>query len=210
MNFPIEILPKESYKIIDCDLSKHYLVRFTNTNDASDLINPETGLVKHEHICSPRDHVVDLSTNLLGVFELSFIQIRLTEEGRGEYNFYCAPNEEVDTPLFERDFVIDSNRLFWVLQIGKVHNTLVDYTKSNLPFKAKCIVIHTPMKWNYWHFSIRWKTEEGFWNELGQKEREKLGKRLAHEARVHLTMFARVEEPNYYELEKECYLIASH
>jgi hypothetical protein len=38
-------------------------------------------------------------------------------------------------------------------------------------------------EWNYWHFSIRWETEDlGFWHKLNDNQKKKLAKRLGHEA----------------------------
>lgn len=206
MNFPVKLLPNSQYKYIVCDLSEYFLARFTNTNNIDELIDPVTGFIRQAHICLPSQHCSDLSTNLLGVFEVSNLQIELTEEGKEHFKFYCEPNIEVSTPIYNKDFVLNTKRHFWIIIIGAIHNTIVDYTKSNLPFKAKCLVLHTPMKWNYWHFSIRWLTDQGFWHNLSEKEKEKLTKRLGHEARAHIANFAKIEKPNYSELEKECYL----
>jgi hypothetical protein len=201
MNFPSRILPNPSYKYIQCDLNSRYLIRSV-PGDSGDLLDPVTGLIKQEHICSPRDQVADLSTSLLGIFEISDNQIFLTASGKGKYNEYCLPDIEVEAPIFQEDFGVDTTKRYWVILIGAIHKTPVDYTKSDLGFTAECLVEHTPMKWNYWHFSIRWLTDdEGFWHNLSDKEKKKLARRLGQEARSHIAMFAKVEEPNYSELD---------
>jgi hypothetical protein len=70
MNFPIEILPRPNYKYIDCDLSNPALARFINIINIDEIIDPATGYVKQAYICSPREHCSDLSTNLLGIFQV--------------------------------------------------------------------------------------------------------------------------------------------
>ena len=206
MNFPSKILPNSSYKYINCDLSDHYLIRSTKAGNISEILDPITGFIKQEHICSPTHQVADLSTSLLGIFEISHIQIQLTSNGKTEYNHYCEPNIDVEVPIYQDHFEIDSDKFYWVVLIRNLNNVLVDYTKSNLPFTAECVVMHTPMKWNYWHFSIRWQTDEGFAHSLSDKERKKLLGRLGQEARSHIAMFATIKEPNYFELDPSEYM----
>ena len=206
MNYPSEILPNSTYKLITCDLSNHYLIRFTNSNKREDIFNEELNQVKQTEICSPSEGMNDLSTSLLGVFETSFIQIDLTDLGKEKYNDYCEPDIEVELPIFNTDFTVKESRGFWVVLIGDINETTADYTKGDIDtkFKATCIIQHTPMKWNYWHFSIRWKTEEqGFWHQLGDNQKKKLAKRLGHEARANIAKFAKIEEPNYSQLALE-------
>jgi len=206
MNYPIRLLPQANYKEIECDLSSHFLIRVIKTKEINEIVNSETGLVKIEHIFSPRRHGSDLSTSLLGVFEISHIQIELTELGKTKYSHYCKPNDEISPPLHEQDYLINSNRHFWVVNIKDIMNAEVEYLDSSLPFKANCVIMHTPMKWNFWHFSIRWKTKDGFWNSLTPKEQEKLAKRLGTEVRAYISKYARIDEPNYVELEDDFYL----
>jgi hypothetical protein len=54
------------------------------------------------------------------------------------------------------------------------------------------------MRWNYWHFSVRWQTEEDMIHELPESERKKKwANRLAHEARSLIAQFARMDVPVY-------------
>lgn len=206
MNYPIRILPKENYQSIECDLSSHYLIRFTNTNDIAEIKDPNTGFIKQEHICQPRKRASDLSTSLLGVFEISHLQIELTETGKIKYNLYCQPDESVDLPIFKKDFELNKSRHFWAILIKDIMNAEVIHIKSDLPFRAQCSIQHTPMKWNFWHFSIRWKTDDGFWHELTEKQQEKIAKRIGSDVRAYLSKYAQVEEPNYTELEESFYI----
>jgi hypothetical protein len=201
MNYPIRILPQNTYREIDCDLSPHYLIRFTNICELKDLIHPETGFIRQEHICSPRKHASDLSTSLLGVFERNHVYIQLTEIGKSKFNHYCSPDHNSEIPIFNLDFEINKSRHFWVIKIKHLIEAEVNYLTSELPFTAISVVKHTPMKWNYWHFSIRWMTKDGLWHELSEKEKERLAKRLGSEVRAYISKYAIVEEPTYEELD---------
>lgn len=208
MNYPSKILPNSNYKPITCDLSNYYLIRFTQSKKREDIFDEELGQVKQIQICDPSGQMNDLSTSLLGVFETSFIQINLTDTGKVKYNDYCEPDIEVELPVLNQDFTINDNRGFWVVLVSDINETTADYTKGDIDtkFKATCIIQHTPMKWNYWHFSIRWKTkDQGFWHTLNENQKRKLTKRLAHEARANIAKFAKIEEPNYSQLNHSDY-----
>lgn len=208
MIYPSDILPNPNYKIITRDLSNYYLIRFTNSNKEEEIYNHELNQVRQMQVCDPSEKMNDLSTSLLGVFKTSYIKIDLTSLGNEKYNSYCDPDIEVEIPIFQEDFILKEGRGFWVVMIGDINHTTADYTKGGIDtkFKATCIIEHTPMKWNYWHFSIRWKTEDQeYWHQLSKSQSKKLAKRLGHEARANIAKFAKIAEPNYYPLERQDY-----
>lgn len=212
MNYPIKILPNADYKIITCDLSEHYLIRHTDTNNIDEIVDNETGFIKQDQVCSPKAQAQDLSTSLLGVFEIPFIKIELTPTGKEKYIDYCAPNAIVDTPIYNEDFTLNEQRHYWVLPIKHINNQNVNYENANKPFTARCVVCHTPAKWNFWHFSIRWFviSENCMWHDLPENEKKKnWAGRLAFEARVAIAKNGKIMEPNYFELPAECYTKAS-
>lgn len=114
MNYPLEILPNENYKLIDCDLSDHYLLRITDTSDLNEIIDTETGYVSIKYICSPGEHIVDFSTNLLGIYNAEHIYLDFTAEGKDRYMHYCDPSEKVDPPQKERDYRRNEDDIFGV------------------------------------------------------------------------------------------------
>lgn len=207
MQYPKKLLPKERYKLILDGLDGAYLIRSTKTKE--DLKN-ESGEIKIEHICSPSENIQDLSTSLLGVFEPSHSYIELTPEGKEVYaKEYCTPDCEVDAPIYETHFDWDESKGFWFVKIEFIEGQLAEYINSSPSLKATCSVQHTPMKWNFWHFSIRWRFEDGrFYHELPDSERKKdrLRKRLSHEARSIIAKFADTVEPNYSELNTQYYI----
>ncbi|GAB3414536.1 hypothetical protein [Niabella aquatica] len=70
--------------------------------------------------------------------------------------------------------------------------------------------MHTPTKWNFWHFSIRWHITDknAFLNDIDDlKEQKKIIKRLKSEARALIAKFASIEKPTYNQLDKNCFSV---
>jgi len=207
MKYPVEILPKPGYRIIDCDLNEHYLIRFTDTNDINEIWDNETNTVNPKHICSPREQINDLSTSLLGVYKVAHIFLQFTPSGEEKYVIYCAPDEDVETPIYGGDFVTNDNRHYWSAPMSKLLNREFKYERDNLPLTAICMVKHTPMKWNFWHFSLRWKLHTGeFLEDIdNEKTRKKIAKKIGQAVRVTIAQFAIIQEPEHSLLPKGCY-----
>jgi len=207
MDYPVEILPNNNYKIIDCDISEHFLIRYAP--DAN-IWNEDLEMIFDKSICDPSSHMHDLSTSLLGVFIVDNIFLELTPNGRAIYNHYCLADSMVEIPLFNEHFVFNQNRGYWFLKISDVFDLKAIYKVSEDNFTATCKVCHTPMKWNFWHFSIRWYLESKncFWNELPINEQKKnWSDRLSHETRSIIKMFALTNIPEVVSLDDVYYKI---
>ena len=78
---------------------------------------------------------------------------------------------------------------------------------SELKLQAKCVVEHTPARWNFWHFSIHLVNADGiFLHTLTDKDLGKgLGKQLSYAAKAMLVQFVSLTEPNYTPILKTCY-----
>lgn len=210
--YPLVLLPKPGYKKITCSLGNYYLVRHTDTNNIQELINAETGLLKVEAICTPREHIDDLSTSLLGVYNFEHLPIELSYQGKCDYAHYCNPDDVVATPIFETHFTLNDNRGCWTVLIRDIENAVADFTMgaNRDKFKAECRVLHTPMKWNYWHFSVRWyllEREVYLYELQDEKEKGKIKKKLGNEARALIAQYAKVEQPSYTELPTPDYIV---
>src|SRR5690242_1833624 len=136
MNYPQEILPNPNYKFIDCNLSQHFLIRFMNTSNVDDILDPVSKNIKVEHICSPKERIEDLSMSLLGIYNEQHITLDFTQEGKAKFMHYCEPDASVEMPLFGTDFSINNNRHFWCILIEKIDNKNFDYTRGTTPFIA--------------------------------------------------------------------------
>lgn len=205
MDYPKKILPNPNYKLIDCDLSAHFVIRYTNTNDIDEIWDSTLNRVKEESICQQRDHIHDLSMSLLGVFTPDNIFIDFTEEGSPKYMAYCNPDAAVETPIYGADFITNPNRHYWWVSISKLHNVKFAYTRSDEPYEATCYVRHTPMLWNFWHFSLRWDTDLGSLENLDVKTKSKVAKRIGQAARVLIAHYASIQPPAFQLLDQNCY-----
>lgn len=208
MNFPEQLLPNIERKIIDCDTSEYVLVRFVELKDGLELIN-ELENIELKYIADPTKHISDYSTNLLGVFEINHIAISLTDLGKQKYNLYCLPNETVTTPEYEAEFYLNNERKYFSLKIGEIDNFTFPYEIDKVTYTGKCIVEHTPMKWNFWHFSIRWQNQDNIYlDSLNDKEIKKgWGRQLSSVARALLSQFAKLSIPdNYQIIPTACYV----
>ena len=205
MEYPSELLPRANYKIIDCELNDYYLIRFTLTADINEIWDNELKAVKNSHICSPNERIDDLSMSLLGVYNRQHIFLDFTEQGKQQFMHYCEPDEEVETPEHVKHFFSNPNRHFWCAPIRKLHNVDFDYTRNNESCVATCIVKHTPMRWNFWHFSLRWTINSGSLDDLEEKPRKKIARRIGHAARVVIAQFASIKIPHHPVLPDPCY-----
>lgn len=205
MDYPIEILPNAAFKYIDCDLATHFLLRIINTRDINEFWDFETNMLKIAHVCSPREHIQDLSMSLLGIYRPQDIFIQLTESGKIKFNHYCEPDANVPVPVFEEEFILNEDRHYWWVPIDKLSNKEFPYERDNHPFVATCMVEHSPMRWNFWHFSLKWKTDLGDLEDLPEKQKKNVDRRIAHSARALIAKFAIIEFPENLILPKNCY-----
>ncbi len=212
MVYPTEILPNIKRKLISCDVRSYFLIRSTPTSIEQELINETTGEIKQSSICSPTEHIIDLSTSLLGVFKLDHNKIELTKESKKKFGAYCAPDCVVEAPIHKIDFYIEEKKGFWTILIEKILNESVSYTFGERPdeiFTAICSIVHTPTYWNFWHYSIKWYLNEHscFLDDIqDDKLKKKITKRLSGEARAMIAKFAKIIEPNIQELLADCYM----
>jgi hypothetical protein len=206
MNYPLEILPDPTYKLIDCDLADHIIIRFTNTKDVAEILDPVTKTIKTEFVCSQSDHINDLSMSLLGIFKPDHVCVDFTKQGIDKYMHYCPPDVIVDPPVFETEFKINKDRYYWWIPVAKLHKVKFPYTRSGEPYDTTCYVCHTPMLWNFWHFSLRWHTELGKLEDLDEKLRNKVSRRIGQAVRVLIAQNASIEKTAFKPIKDECFV----
>jgi len=202
--YPEEIIPSESKKLIGCDISNQVIFRFFNEKPNIDIIDDSTGFINQIYICDPSNRIYDLSTNLLGKFNLIHGKLNIIGKNKSYFINYCNPNDIVDKPKFKKDFEIDNSRKFWFILIDKIDNYNIPYkslNKDSISFDAECKIFHTPVRSNYWHFSIRWLIKpvnaQPFWlNSLDQSKRKKYVKKISTMARVEIAEHAKIK---YFE-----------
>lgn len=205
MEYPLEILPTPGYKTIDCGLDDYYLLRHTDTNNLEEIWDNETNTIRLEHVYSPSIRVSDLSMNLLGIFKTNYIFLAFTDEGSDKYMHECPSNELVEPPIFQKDYFLNTNRHYWCIQARYLRNERFEYKIGEETFIATCLIVHTPMRWNFWHFSLRWRLDSGLLEDLAPNKRKSIAKKLEHSVKSRIIQFARMEEPIHETLPRECY-----
>jgi hypothetical protein len=203
MNYPARLLPQSDYKKIEWsnDLCPLFLLRYTPSQDLLDDVNK----LKEEYIAKQTDHLRDLSTNLLGEFLIEDNKIEIIEK---EKDFFCEWNEgdEASEPVYNIDFVINENRGCFYWNIGEIISLKFSHTDhiGNNDYHLNFMVLHTPVKCNFWHFSIRVFSEN-------QKEistltvRAGLKKTLWRKAKEQLREYAIIETPEFGSLNSKHY-----
>ncbi|MEZ4960434.1 MAG: hypothetical protein R2830_11505 [Saprospiraceae bacterium] len=168
MQYPHHLLPKQNYKIIPYEpwMNTYHLLRHTQNKELRD---PETGLLKLDYIVLQTDHLRDLSTNLLGTFtpEDCFWSIK-KEPFQDYFGVLWEIGEEVKTPDEADCDYLDHRGAFYL----KIEDCAGNQVKSGGQDEITviCDVLHTPVRCNFWHFSLRWKDEHGeYFNDLKPK-----------------------------------------
>ena len=163
MTYPEQLLPQLIFKKISADLSGYFICRkvFDKTILEKELPIVTEGLLGIEKASD----CFDYSTNLPGVFAEEDNRIDLTGEKKGYFRSYWDEVSEVETPIFEQDFIINENAGWFFLQIDKINGLTIPFNRKadNHPNEiATAVVLHTPTNSNFWHFSIKWRDEHTF------------------------------------------------
>ncbi|MDI9358514.1 MAG: hypothetical protein QM528_06180 [Phycisphaerales bacterium] len=209
MQYPSEILPQHTYQLISPEkIVDFFLIRHVDNQTHDTIIDQTTKLVKPEFIANPTAHARDLSTSLLGVFTVNHTKIQLTDKGKDEYAVAWLSNEAVNPLLFKIHFDIYENRTYWFIKVSNINNQTVQYTNPENceTLHITCQIEHTPMKWNFWHFSIRWQFKDGrYWHTMSKKDIEKYSRKIGHETKSIISKFAQVLEPDFKIIPTDIY-----
>ncbi len=178
MIYPHHLLPQYNYKNISyCDeLEQCFLIRHTKTKD---IYLEGTERIDPDKLNFQSDHLSDLSTNLLGIFQLEDIYIQVINN---ELVNLWYPNENIRQPKYGQDFIKNLERGYFIFHIKEIErlNSNVKLHEIGLTFK----VLHTPTTCNFWHFSVR-----VFKNNIEVKDldiRDKEKKQLWRTAKIQL------------------------
>ncbi len=77
------------------------------------------------------------------------------------FNQYCNADDIVNVPIEHTDYLL-IDRCFFIVPIGAIEQKTISFPKEQKDKNAVCFVVHTPTRWNYWHFSIRWQVDGKF------------------------------------------------
>jgi hypothetical protein len=127
------------------------LVRHTENQDNRD----EFGNLHSGSVAFQTDHLHDYSTNLLGVFQCKDLKWKWLK-GTSCIELWNLKDEAI-MPVLEQDVTIVEGRGTFYLKINELHKQLFDLPAPiGDTEKLECLVLHTPTKSNFWHFSLRW------------------------------------------------------
>ena len=204
MNYPLEILPNENFTYISCDLSEYHLIR--NTPYKPILFTQE--LFPPEFLKS--DALPDFSTSLFGIFDANHSKIKLIrDEGTKIYGNYCEPNVSIIPPTFKIHFEYDETKYCYILNVFDFHEKEIKIEFNNQIFEAVYHVVHTPMQWNFWHFSIRCyiKSINSYWHQIGDdnKDKKKIDKLLSTDFKSLIKQKFKTKMPLKKDLPKTHY-----
>ena len=145
--------------------------------------------------------------SLFGVYTEQHINLTFTDLGNERYNHYCQPDANVPVPVLEEDFTDeDGRRGYWCVPVNKLADFAIFLYQGKDQLTATCRVVHTPMRWNYWHHSLRWEISTGPMEEIADKKlRENTARKIGHSARVAISHFAKSTVPGTPALAKTCY-----
>lgn len=157
-NYPERLLPKPHYRIVErddlmsqCNLC---LIRHVDSDKAkfigySNTLNPDC-------INIQSDHLRDLSTNLLGIFQPSDIFLGIDKSVSSYYCDLWDGSEECCTPP-DGEYFVDEGRGYYFIPVDELLKENVDVlnVESEGSDRYSFKILHTPTRCNFWHISIR-------------------------------------------------------
>lgn len=200
MQYPEHLIPKSTYKYINDleELRLCTLVRHTKDHtiylEGTNQLNPE--VLKLEVTSS---QLRDLSTNLLGVFTLNDIFINIINN---ELLELWVEGEDLQQPIsHEQDFRLVDGRGYFYFRISEVIDLEIPGGIKGVPVNFN--VLHTPIKANFWHFSIRVFSEGVEMSQLpiSDNKRTKIWKGI----KDFLTVCAFVDSNDHTIIPERCY-----
>ena len=95
---------------------------------------------------------------------MEFNYISLIGERKKYFRDYWDFSGKVEVPIFNEDFTLDGSKGYFFLPINLIHQRIkIPFRKppKEIENSVTAVVVHTPTRSNFWHFSIRWLDSEG-------------------------------------------------
>lgn len=212
MNYPIEILPNPYRKLFTCAFQQHRIIRaikespqYQLPKNRNDIGDSKTNHIKEQYVCSPSHQIADLSVSLYGIFKNLHNEIELESTGKDIYNKDCSADEQIKPPIFKEHFLMIP-RLYWWMEAEKMHLQTIPLIYNGTEYTVRCHIVHSPMKWNFWHFSFRWEIEGlGYLHQLEANLKKKLTDKIKKIGKGQVIMHAKWSELEPFKLDKSCY-----
>jgi uncharacterized protein YxjI len=177
--YPTHLLPRSEYRIIEQD-NLHsqpdmFLIRHIESDklsyiDGTNILNPDC-------ITIQSNHLHDLSCNLLGIFMEKDVCYGINKNIE---NTFWIEGTNTDKPSPE-EFFIDEKRGHYFVNIDLLLKTTFPTNEGET---CHFTILHTPVKYNFWHVSIRVLDSDGI--EIKNSKKGKQQKRILQTARNFL------------------------
>lgn len=204
MTYPEHLLPKNNYKFINPHQlhAEAHLIRHTNDSDFWDY---DSGNIYASYIIAQTNHLRDYSTNLLGIFKEEDCLISFCKPITKDFLDLWSAGDIINIPLFPEDFEKDDTRGLFYLKISDFSGKQFNYLTGQGEIRtAVCHVLHTPVKSNFWHFSLRWHDEKG--DLITDQKAKGDRKRVLTAAKSLIQEFAKLESPAQIEINEDLYI----
>jgi hypothetical protein len=208
--YPVEILPSANKKHIECDTSNYYFLR--NIDLVKDIpIWNELGQLNANYFCNPSHNIRDFSVSLAGHFKVDHTKIRLTHKGKTDFG-ECDPNFQGSPPVKTIDYNLNDSALYWSIMVSLMNNVVAKIKRGDDDVSAVSYIKHTPMKWNFWHFSIRWLVDgidlvENP-NGLNPSQLDAIFKKIGGKIRAQLATHIQPDHPIFLILPDNCFKLS--
>lgn len=160
MEYPVRLLPKSQYKIIEInDLPKETsLIRSAVVREHLD----DNGDIRVRAIAEKSLDCIDMSCNQYGMSEPPDLCIRI-KDSKERFEKWDG---ESDSTISDEEWEFgDINPAIFLKNVKSLNNKIYPGVTRTVgkdieTFSVKCIVSHDPMKYNFWHFEIRYFENE--------------------------------------------------
>jgi hypothetical protein len=199
MAYPHQLLPEAHYQLLDFSQIRsqsYFLIRHT---DSTNILDPENR-VKAENVAFQTDHLRDYSINLLGVFQPVDVGWQFAKES-AYLNAWTPGDSAVPLPIIGTDVSFVSSRGSFFLLIDTFHQIQFLIETPTGKQTATCQVLHTPIRGNFWHCSLRWFVDGedvADWSDTRRK-------RVLKAARTFIIQNALLTEPSYQAVPPPAY-----
>lgn len=162
----VQLLPRPSYRLLlppDRHVSTGWLLRRTKGKNAFTVAQSGRQIIHDpKQLCDEPKHLGEgFSVSLWGRFKLPHNGWKNTKEGQAKIFEPWTPPQPSEPPTAEEMYYLPPDTWDVVsFDIAKLNGCEFNVTGFGL-FYSK--VHHAPNCWNYWHYEVRFKNDQGQW-----------------------------------------------
>ncbi len=167
MSYPDELLPKSNYKeCIDTnDLVSYACCLIRRSLKTQEETFDNIGQIRIDAVCEAgrEDELYGLSHNVFGIFTEDHLKYRVPHQ----INPYWDLKTILTDSLSENDYKITDSSVALFVSIPDIHDKIFPHKQiiknkqTEITVSGRCLVIHKPNVYNYWHFELHFQDYEG-------------------------------------------------